>query len=517
MIRPRSLSAKILLLAMLNAVLLGTTFLAFVHFRFRFDPGSFVLAPAREHILSTSRLAALELAATPEEQWTKLLNELSLHYPARFYLFSEDDHRQIAGDPVVLPAALVRRLNQRPLRPGPPPGAVPPPDQAPPFPPYPAAGTPPKFRMRHGNWHAVAELVHTRAPSEYWAAVSLPIFQRDTADSAHAILIWRFQRLYLEPFFFDPRPWIVLVLAALLIPAACWIPFIRGMTNDISTMTAATSRIADGQFEVALPRGRRDELGTLSASITRMSARLSGYVSGQKRFLSDIAHELSSPLARMRMALGILEQRAGDAAAESIADLTEELDEISSLVSELLQFSRSKSARQTVTLTSVNVASLVNRAILREADRVSQISYAIDEDLWVHADTDCFYRALANVIRNAVRYAGSAGPITVSAERAHGVVRLFVDDCGPGIPEPELENVFRPFYRPEFARTRETGGTGLGLAIVRDCMAACGGSVRCENRVPHGLRVILELPATNAGPLSHPAASSSSRPTGSNS
>ncbi len=105
-------------------------------------------------------------------------------------------------------------------------------------------------------------------------------------------------------------------------------------------------------------------------------------------------------------------------------------------------------------------------------------------------------RALSNVIRNAIRYAGDQGPITISAQRQSSVVEISVADRGPGLPEAELEEVFAPFYRPESARTRETGGAGLGLAIVRTCVEACRGTVSCRNRVPHGLEVTIRLGAS---------------------
>ena len=85
----------------------------------------------------------------------------------------------------------------------------------------------------------------------------------------------------------------------------------------------------------------------------------------------------------------------------------------------------------------------------------------------------------------------------VSARERGGVVSISVADNGPGIPASELEEVFKPFYRPEFARQRETGGVGLGLAIVRTCVEACGGTVECRNHSPKGLEAEIQLPAAS--------------------
>src|SRR5262249_23567936 len=91
------------------------------------------------------------------------------------------------------------------------------------------------------------------------------------------------------------------------------------------------------------------------------------------------------------------------------------------------------------------------------------------------------------------RYAGEDGPITVTARRQDGRVLLTVADCGPGLPEEALEEVFAPFYRPEAARSRDTGGAGLGLAVVKSCIEGCRGTVVCRNREPSGLEVTISL------------------------
>jgi two-component system sensor histidine kinase CpxA len=133
----------------------------------------------------------------------------------------------------------------------------------------------------------------------------------------------------------------------------------------------------------------------------------------------------------------------------------------------------------------------------REAPPESQIEMNVAEQLEVVANPEYLFRSLANVIRNAIRYAGTFGPITISAMNGDSEVAITVADNGPGLPESELDQVFKPFYRPEFARQRETGGVGLGLAIVRNCIEACDGNVCCRNRKPRGLEVDIRLPAAS--------------------
>jgi two-component system sensor histidine kinase CpxA len=129
----------------------------------------------------------------------------------------------------------------------------------------------------------------------------------------------------------------------------------------------------------------------------------------------------------------------------------------------------------------------------------------------VTASESLLVRALSNVLRNAVRYAGPSGPVTVSAQRSDASVEIGIADSGPGLPESELEQVFAPFYRPEASRTRATGGAGLGLAIVKTCVEACGGTVVARNRRPQGLEILMTLPAAKHG-VAHASACSVGNP-----
>src|SRR6185369_3188825 len=126
----------------------------------------------------------------------------------------------------------------------------------------------------------------------------------------------------------------------------------------------------------------------------------------------------------------------------------------------------------------------------------SEIIVEVEDSLAVLAQPELLARALANVIRNAVRYAGEAGPIVVSANREEDQVRITIADSGTGVPAESLDKLFDPFYRPESHRARATGGAGLGLAIVKSCVETCKGVVSARNLQPQGFEVLITL---NAG------------------
>jgi two-component system sensor histidine kinase CpxA len=495
------LQTKILLLAFLNIALLVTVFLVFARVQFRLDLGSFLLAPARDKILSASRLAALELPNTPREKWDSLLAQYTTTIPAELSLFDREG-TQLAGKSVVIPKEVEEVVKREPR----PPRFEPRdhgPDEHGPEPPSPDGGGPghrqhtfaPAFAQERPRDPA-QQLVftHTVNPSQYWAATRVPLFGAPGRPPMRVTLVWRFDSLWTNSFFFDYKPWLAISALIALISVACWLPFIRGLTHSISALKTATGQIAGGQFEVKLPVKRRDEIGQLSESIRQMAQSLAGYVTGQKRFLGDIAHELCSPIARVQMALGILDQRASAEEQPYVASVYEEIQHMSGLVNELLSFSKA-SLGATTDLESVNVAETVRRAVEREAPDGSGIETQIDPRLSVVAQPDYLFRSISNVLRNAIRYAGQAGPIHISAQQEAENIQIKITDEGPGVPAAELEEIMKPFYRPESARQRETGGVGLGLAIVRTCMEACGGKVVCRNRTPKGFEVELSLTA----------------------
>ena len=332
----------------------------------------------------------------------------------------------------------------------------------------------------------------------YWAGVHVPIRNAALPRHLRCTLVWNFSSLWANPFFFNYTPWLAVLIAIVFVSLACWVPLMRDLTRSISQLTNATGRIAEGQFDIELPTNRRDELGRLSDSIHQMAAKLSDFVHGQRRFLSDVAHELCSPIARIQVALGILEQRTQPNLQAYVADLKEEVEHMSELVNELLAFSKTQINTGHRAIERVNVAEIVDKVLQREAPGNIRFAINIDAAIYAAAYPDYLYRSLANLVRNAVRYAGDAGPISISAATEQGAVSISIADQGPGLPDSELERVFKPFYRPELARQRETGGTGLGLAIVRSCIEACGGTVRCRNRQPHGLEVEIRLPSAPA-------------------
>lgn len=497
------LYAKILLWFFMNLAALGVAGLLISGAPFRFGLDSLLAGRSGDRIEAVSGLISSELRGSAREKRDEVLKRFSDAYHVRFFLF-QNNGMQIAGEPVELPHQVRERLVEPRVLPPPrrdfpqfSPNPPPPPDRPPGYPrpplnpdaaPNPPPQPPPQVPAPHPKM-----MLRTVNPVRYWVLVRFA-GPRDKPDlpPEPLTLVAVSDSINGGGLFFDPMPWLAVGAGAILFSALLWLPLVRGITRSIRQMTHATEQIAEGRFDVRVNGARRDELGSLGGAINRMAARLAGFVGGQKRFLGDIAHELCSPLARAQMALGILEQRGDTAQRGYVDDVREEIELMSNLVNELLSFSKAALGAQ-IKLEPVALRPLVEKAVGREAGDGARIEIAVAENLRVKAEPELLLRSLANLVRNAVRYAGNAGPIIISARSHGGNVALTVADSGPGVPSDALAQVFDPFYRLDPSRARETGGVGLGLAIVKTCTESCSGTVTARNREPCGLEVIITL------------------------
>jgi len=469
------LATKIVLLTLLNLSLLAVVFLLVINLQLKQEFGSFLLATGRERIVSVSRQLTLDLQSTASNGRTALLAQYSQQYGVTFLLL-DGQGEVYAGPEMSLPPEVAERLRR--FR-------------------GPRGGGPPFERRKNGGgggerFTPPPFLVTTSGPIGYWVGLRIPPLD---GERGGLLLLLGSKSLFSNRFFFDPEPWLNIAGISVALSLLCWLPWVRNLTRSVQQMTAATTRIAEGQFDVQVDTHRGDELGSLGHSINRMAQQLETYVRGQKRFLGDIAHELRSPLGRMQLALGILERRAQDKDAAYVADLQEEVQVMAQLTDELLAFAKAELKPDSIPMERVEAAGPIEEAVRQETRGAAEIRTEVEPGLQVLTNREYLVRAIANLVRNAVRYAGEAGPILVSARRDGSEVAIQVVDSGPGVPEEALEKITTPFYRLESSRDRRKGGTGLGLAIVRSFVEASRGSLVLRNRQPSGLEVNVRLPA----------------------
>lgn len=469
-----SLLTKIVLWLALNLIALG---MILFFLQFRLTPASPLLGEASNRIEAIIHLISRELQDDTENR-DEVLRRYSEAYRVDFLLYKNSGEK-IAGADLSLPEEVKEHLVRPPH---PPPfsfGAAPPSDSGPEgFRPSP----PVRFK--------------TSAAKPYWFLVRIPFFEKRDRQPIKASILVASESDTAHGLFYNPAPkLILLVIAIFLFSVLLWIPLVRNITHSLKEMTGAAEQIAEEHFDVRVNDQRSDEIGRLGKTINQLAMRLSGFVGGQKRFLGDISHELNSPLARMQFALGILEDRVDEANRNYVADVQEEVQLMSKLVSELLAYSKAGIKQTSVKLERVRLLPLIEEAIQREAAQPDRIHLNIAPEIEVSAQPNLLERAVSNVIRNAIRYAGNAGPIIISAFREEKTIKILIQDCGPGVPEESIGKIFDPFFRLESDRSRQTGGTGLGMAIVKTCIEACDGEVTAQNRVPSGLEITIRVKA----------------------
>jgi len=298
------------------------------------------------------------------------------------------------------------------------------------------------------------------------------------------------------------------LLAILISGLICYL-LTRYLTRPILRLRAATRELAAGNLGARAGgdmEKRRDELGQLVRDFNQMADRIETLLDSERQLIRDISHELRSPLARLNVALGLARQRAGAEAAPQLDRIEREAERLNELIGRLLTLARLEGAGTPPEQLPVSLSELV-REVAEDAgfeaeSRHCSVQVNATEDCATVGSPDLLRSAVENVVRNAVRYTAEGSQVQIDlvgvGTDGNRWAAIRVRDHGPGLPESELNNVFRPFYRVANARERETGGTGLGLAISERAIRLHGGTIQAANAPGGGLLVEMRLPATAA-------------------
>jgi two-component system, OmpR family, sensor histidine kinase CpxA len=290
---------------------------------------------------------------------------------------------------------------------------------------------------------------------------------------------------------------------ALLVSGLICYLLTRYLTTPILRVRAASQQLAAGDLSTRAAAGlerRHDELGDLVRDFNAMASRIEELVSRQRQLISDVSHELRSPLARLYVALDLGRERKGNDPA--FDHMEKDIGLLNEMIGRLLAVARLDSSAPRVAMTSVNLTEIVSQ-IVRDADfesreRNGHVVLTVHDQIFVQGDPKLLKSAIENLVRNAIAYTEPGTSVEVLLQSEHrsseSFARLSVRDYGPGVPESELVNIFQPFYRVSDARDRQSGGAGLGLAIAERVIRVHGGTIRAENVAPRGLQVEILLP-----------------------
>jgi len=309
-------------------------------------------------------------------------------------------------------------------------------------------------------------------------------------------------------------PGLGILVAVLTSGLVCYF-LARFLTSPVTLLRQATHKLAAGDLSARVGgehSSSGDEISQLVNDFDLMAEQIEKLVNAQSRLLKDISHELRSPLARLSVALELARQRTGREAQSVLDRISLELDRMNELIGSLTTIARLESGVGTLRKQPVDVEDLVQEvardAAFEAQTRHTQVECEILDELPVNGDPALLRSAIENVVRNATRYTREGTTVKIEAHKAmpagseEAVIR--VSDCGPGVPEAELEKIFKPFYRIDDARGRATGGVGLGLAITDQAIRLHQGSVRASNLPEGGLLVEIRIPLQSAHGLRWP-------------
>jgi two-component system sensor histidine kinase CpxA len=275
------------------------------------------------------------------------------------------------------------------------------------------------------------------------------------------------------------------------------------ITAPILRLRAASQKLAAGDLSTRAGSkiaSRQDEIGDLLRDFDAMASRIEALVSGQRQLISDVSHELRSPLARLNVALDLGRQRKGNDAA--FDQMEQDLALLNEMIGRLLTIAKLDVSARQVPMVQVDLTELVSQ-IVRDANFEARVldrgvQLTAEGPYLVRGNAELLHGAIENVVRNAIHYTAPGTSVEVLMQFVRqpkeSFVRLAIRDHGPGVPEAELVNIFRPFYRVANARDRQSGGTGLGLAIADRVIRTHGGTIRAQNAAPSGLQVEILLP-----------------------
>jgi signal transduction histidine kinase len=270
----------------------------------------------------------------------------------------------------------------------------------------------------------------------------------------------------------------------------------RDVHRRLATMTAAAEAIIDGDLARRIPeQGSNDDLDRVAAAFNRMLDRIASLMTSLRQVSDDIAHDLRTPLTRLRQKLeASLALETPAARAEAVGAALEDMDAILETFAALLRIAQIEGGARRAAFQLVDMAALARTVVDAFApsaeDAGQSLSLADDGPLMMEGDPELLTQMLVNLVDNALRHAGANAQVRVGAERCGGEVAVTVSDNGPGVPEDERGRVFDRFYRLE--QNRSTPGSGLGLALVAAIARLHGARVSLADAGP-GLQVRVVL------------------------
>ncbi|CAA7600641.1 Two component system, signal transduction histidine kinase [Acididesulfobacillus acetoxydans] len=280
----------------------------------------------------------------------------------------------------------------------------------------------------------------------------------------------------------------------------------RKVSSPLLRLTQAAYRIGQGHLEERVSFATDDEIGRLATAFNAMADNLKGQERLRKQMTADIAHELRTPLTSMRSFVEAFQDGVLPPDAENLAALNEEIDRLVDLASDLKDLNVAEIGALTINSEPVALDAILSKVVRNLSPLLQEKEITVTweppepgHEVTLNGDSRLLTRLFYNLIQNAYKYSEAGGSIAIRLQKSPDFVQVQIRDCGIGIPDADLPNIFERFYRADKSRSRETGGTGIGLALVKQIATLHQGSVAAESKLGQGSTFTVRLPLERQG------------------
>jgi two-component system sensor histidine kinase BaeS len=276
----------------------------------------------------------------------------------------------------------------------------------------------------------------------------------------------------------------------------------RHLLTPVDKLTAGTQALMSRRFDTRIEVESKDELGQLAADFNSMAQTLESYEHMRQQWISDIAHELRTPLSILRGEIEALRDGVREVNRDTLDSLYSEARHLSEIVNDLHELSLADTGALSIKKVPIDPAAVLKETLGHFKQGFAENQIKIENSLenqppiTIIGDADRLRQLFSNLVENTLRYADAPGILKIGQECAANRLILFFEDSGPGVPEGALDRLFDRLYRVDRSRSRAQGGSGLGLSICKSIVNALGGEIRATNGNSGGLRIEVELPHT---------------------
>ena len=267
-------------------------------------------------------------------------------------------------------------------------------------------------------------------------------------------------------------PSLVLIIIALI--------FLKNQTKPLVRLAKAAERFGKGDYVNDFRPSGAQEIRKAAYEFDRMAKRINRHLNQRSEMLSGISHDLRTPLTRLKLQLAMLEQK------DLSNKMSKDIDEMEKMLNDYLQFAKTQSKETSV---NIDLKDLINQIKDEFDDQNLEISNI--ETISIKGRRSALKRSLENIIQNGLTYGKR---VQVEAQKSKNLAVINIEDDGPGIPDDQYKNVFKPFFRLDKSRSLNQSGVGLGLAIVEDIINSHGGNIQLGKSQYKGLQVKISLP-----------------------